>query len=136
MSEPILERLSRFTPDVGRLDRDALLFAAGRDSARPNRGWIALASLLASTQALSLALFWPHANQRSASPVVSIATAPEPSAIVEPGAPEAWANPGFSTARHALREPEIGDRPAADVTLLDSGPPLQAYGPLPQSLLN
>ena len=38
MSEPILERLSRFTPDAGRLDRDALLFAAGRESARPNRG--------------------------------------------------------------------------------------------------
>ena len=40
MSEPILERLSRFTPDAGGLDRDALLFAAGRESARPNRGWM------------------------------------------------------------------------------------------------
>ena len=47
MSEPILERLSRFTPDAGRLDRDALLFAAGRSSARPNRGWKTLATLLA-----------------------------------------------------------------------------------------
>ena len=52
MSEPFLERLSRFTPDAGGLDRDALLFAAGRGSARPNRGWMALATLLASTQAL------------------------------------------------------------------------------------
>ena len=47
MSEPSLERLSRFTPDAGSLDRDALLFAAGRSSARPNRGWMTLASLLA-----------------------------------------------------------------------------------------
>ena len=60
MSEPILERLSRFTPDAGRLDRDALLFAAGRDSARPSRGWMALATLLASTQSLSLLLLWPQ----------------------------------------------------------------------------
>ena len=56
MSEPFLERLSRFTPDAGRLDRDALLFAAGRGSVRPNRGWITLATLLASTQLLSLVL--------------------------------------------------------------------------------
>ena len=32
MSESFLERLSRFTPDAGRLERDALLFAAGRRS--------------------------------------------------------------------------------------------------------
>ena len=60
MSEPSLERLSRFTPDAGGLDRDALLFAAGRSSARPNRGWMALASLLTGTQALSLVLLWPR----------------------------------------------------------------------------
>ena len=54
MSEPSLERLSRFTPDTGGLDRDALLFAAGRSSVRPARGWIALASVLTGTQALSL----------------------------------------------------------------------------------
>ena len=56
MSEPFLERLSRFTPETGGLNRDALLFAAGRRSARPNRGWIALAAALAGTQTLSLAL--------------------------------------------------------------------------------
>ena len=60
MSEAFLERLSRFTPDAGGLDRDALLFAAGRSSARPNRGWMTLASLLAGTQTLSLVLLWPH----------------------------------------------------------------------------
>ena len=62
MSEPFLERLSRFTPDAGRLDRDALLFAAGRNSARPNRGWMTMAGLLAGTQALSLVLLWPPAS--------------------------------------------------------------------------
>ena len=60
MSEPFLERLSRFTPDAGGLNRDELLYAAGRDSARPNRGWKALASALAATQALSLVLLLPQ----------------------------------------------------------------------------
>jgi hypothetical protein len=45
--EPVVERLSRFTPDAGGLDRDSLLFAAGRASARPNRPWVALAAGLA-----------------------------------------------------------------------------------------
>ena len=33
MSESFIERLSRFTPDAGALDRDSLLYAAGRESA-------------------------------------------------------------------------------------------------------
>ena len=41
------------------LDRDALLFAAGHSSVRPNRVWTTLATLLATTQALSLVAFWP-----------------------------------------------------------------------------
>lgn len=39
-------------PDAGRLDRDALLYAAGRASARPNRSWIALTVGLALVQPL------------------------------------------------------------------------------------
>ena len=80
MSEPILERLSRFTPDAGGLDRDALLFAAGRGSARPNRGWMTLASLLAGTQALSLVLLWPH----SSPPAGEIDRAPSPACPLRP----------------------------------------------------
>ena len=67
--------LSRFTPDAGRLDRDALLFAAGHSSACPNRSWIALASLLGGTQALTLVLLWPHPappGTRSTLPVASV----------------------------------------------------------------
>lgn len=60
MSEPIAELLSRFTPDAGGLDRDALLFAAGRASARPSRRWIALAGALAASQLLTLVLLWPQ----------------------------------------------------------------------------
>ena len=80
MSEPFLERLSRFTPDAGGLDRDALLFAAGRGSARPNRGWMTLAALLASTQALSLVLLWPHPTP----PGGGIDRAPSPACPMPP----------------------------------------------------
>ena len=62
MSGSFLERLSRFTPDAGGLNRDELLYAAGRSSARPNRVWMTVASLLAATQALSLVLLLPPAR--------------------------------------------------------------------------
>ena len=50
MSESFTERLSRFTPDGAGLDRDALLFAAGKASARPNRRWRILCSALATSR--------------------------------------------------------------------------------------
>ena len=56
MPGPLEDSLSRFTPSPGGLDRDALLFAAGRASARPGRKWPTVAALLALSQALTLAL--------------------------------------------------------------------------------
>ena len=112
MSEPILERLSRFTPDAGGLDRDALLFAAGRSSARPNRGWMTLASLLAGTQALSLVLLWPHSTPPAGgSTVLRRRACPAPSAALEPPASEASADPGLWSARHGLLESETERSP-------------------------
>jgi hypothetical protein len=58
MPEPLADRLSRLTPDRAGLDRDALLFAAGRASVRPGRRWPAVAALLAASQAATLALLW------------------------------------------------------------------------------
>ena len=135
MSEPILERLSRFTPDAGRLDRDALLFAAGRSSARPNRGWMTLASLLAGTQALSLALLWPHSSPPVERSTVSVVGVPAPSAAPEPPASGASDDPGLWSARCGLLRPEAVDHPAGDVTFIESEPPLRAF-PTPSSLLN
>jgi hypothetical protein len=136
MSEAFLEHLSRFTPDANGLDRDALLFAAGRSSARPNRGWMTVASLLAGTQALSLLLLWPHPAPPAAGFAVPVALVPEPPATPEPRTSRAWANPGLRSARHSLLESETEDHPTSDVTFVDSGPPLRAGGPLPPSLLN
>ena len=94
MSEPFVERLSRFTPHAGGLDRDALLFAAGRGSVRPNRGWIALAALLANTQVLSLVLLWPRPTppDRGLTVAAAVAPVPMPSATAEPRTAEALAN--------------------------------------------
>jgi hypothetical protein len=132
MSEPSFDRLSRFTPDAGRLDRDALLYAAGCASARPNRAWIALAAVLALSQALTLVLLWP----RPTSPVAHV---PPPAA--QPPAPptsDSPESPGLWSVRHGLLETETDYRPASgdSGTFVESGPPLRAYGPPPPSLLN
>jgi hypothetical protein len=137
MSEPYLERLSRFTPDAGRLDRDTLLFAAGRRSARPGRGWKTLASLLASTQALSLALLlWRQPTPPDGGLTVVIANRSTPPAALETPTSQASLNSGVWSAHQHLLEPETEHRPAGDVTLIESGPPLRAFVPPPPSLLN
>jgi hypothetical protein len=129
MSEPFLERLSRFTPDAGRVDRDALLFATGRASARPNRVWIALVGALMASQALSLVLLWPQAAPPSVgSPVQVARTAPaalEPSVVPSPG----------STLAHYRLDLEAEERPETG-TFVETGPPLRAYGSPPASILN
>jgi hypothetical protein len=135
MSEPLLERLSRFTPDAGRLDRDALLFAAGRASARPNRGWMTLASLLAGTQALSLALLWPRPGLPAAGLNGLVAGATAQPATIEPPSSQPSVNSGAWSARHRLLESETEPGPSRDVTFIDSGPPLRAFPPS-RSLLN
>jgi hypothetical protein len=55
--DPLIRQLSRFTPDGSGLDRDALLFAAGRAAARPSRRWQVLAGALAASQLVTLGLF-------------------------------------------------------------------------------
>jgi hypothetical protein len=137
MSEPFLERLSRFTPDRGGLDRDALLVAAGRATARPNRGWIALSTALAVSQVLSLVLLWP----RQTPPVAQLpppAVPQPPPAPVEPPIPESVDSPGLWLARHSFLESEPEDRPAPGETgtFVDSEPPLRAFAAPPASILN
>jgi hypothetical protein len=137
MSEPFLERLIRFTPDAGKVDRDALLFATGRASARPNRGWIVLASMLAGTQALSLLLLWPHATLPVADFPGSFARVSAPATGLEARSSEALANSDLWSVRHDL--PESGspeDRPATGVNFFDSGPPLRAFAFQDSSILN
>jgi hypothetical protein len=60
MSDPLVERLSRFTPNASGLDRDSLLFQAGRASVRPAHTWKAVAAALALCQLLTLAMLGPR----------------------------------------------------------------------------
>jgi hypothetical protein len=127
MSEPFLERLSRFTPDAGRLDRDALLFAAGRSSVHPSRGWMTMAGLLAGTQALWLVLLWPHASPPPAGGLTSaVANVSAPRVARELTATAAWGDHGLWSVRRRLLQETTAAPPADDMNLIDSGPLLRA----------
>jgi len=132
MSESLIERLRRFTPEGTGLNRDGLLFAAGRASARPNRGWMALAGLLVAAQVVTLALLWP----RSAPRVESPSPAPPPPLVIEQ-APSASERPPLLVLRQQVLEAD-GNLPApAPVEPAGpSEPPLRAMGPLPGALLD
>jgi hypothetical protein len=136
MSEPFLERLSRFTPDSRGLDRDALLFAAGRASARPNRGWKSLASALAVTQLFSLVALWPRTGPLAVGRGVPLAAAIQPPEILDDSTSPQPTNSDLWSARHHPPPSENEDRFASDVTFVESGPPLRAFRPLPPSLIN
>jgi hypothetical protein len=136
MSEPFLERLNQFTPDPGRLNRDALLFAAGRSSARPSRPWQALAGLLAGTQALSLLLLLARPVPSTHGLSMPVAAVPAPAAVPQPSVTGPAPDPGIWSARHRLDELEPEDRPADALTLIDNEPPLRVLSPAPTSLAN
>jgi hypothetical protein len=70
MSETFAENLKRFTPDSAGLDRDALLFAAGRASARRHPLWAAAAGLLLASQMTTLVLLWPRPHEALEGPVL------------------------------------------------------------------
>lgn len=57
MSERLSQLLSQFTPS-GKLDRDALIFQAGRASARPNRMWQGMVAALVLSQIITLTYLW------------------------------------------------------------------------------
>lgn len=128
MTEPFLEQLSRFTPDSTGLDRDALLFAAGRASVRPARAWKIVTGLLAASQLLTLVLLWPH---REAAPLKEPAL--PTASLVEP-LPEPSEE---GTLQHLLLAGTQELPPPAGVeALAPPEPPLHAFAAPPSSLLD
>jgi hypothetical protein len=126
----MIERLGRFTPDAGGLDRDALLFAAGQASARPNRGWMALALALVMTQVATLVLMWPRPAPTAPAPLA------QPPALQQPAPPVATDAPGLWSMHRRLLESE-GEEPAAPPSaepLIETSAPLRAFNP-PSSIL-
>lgn len=136
MSDSLPERLSQFTPHAGGLDRDALLFAAGRSSARPNRAWQGLSAVLAATQIFTLACLWPQsADLRTGAPrMVAEQAAPERS-LVGVASPA----PGDSQVWTVAQKPDDipqNDRASESIVFAESEPALRAFGPPPESILN
>jgi len=118
--------LSRFTPDGTGLDRDGLLFAAGRASARPNRRWAALAAGLAACQLLTLTLLWP----RPTASVDGVVKVPATREVAEPTtARPAEASELWVLNRRVLLS-EDGDLPPPTPAgmLVPGKPPLHAFG--------
>jgi hypothetical protein len=133
MSEPLAERLSRFTPDATGLDRDALLFAAGRASVCPGRPWQALAGVLAVSQLLTLVWLWPQMpSQQSPHPLVVESHAPV--LPKEDSVPESLSDGALraGTLSMDFDRPE----PIGDERMVPPAPPLRVYGPPPASILN
>ena len=80
MSEDVIGKLTRFSPTSPGLDRDELLFRAGRASARSSWGWKVLAGVLAVTQ-VGTAVAWllqPHPTPAVIAPPTVAPVAPEP----------------------------------------------------------
>ena len=136
MPEPLAELLSRFAPDGTVLDRDALLVAAGRASARPNRIWAALTGGLAASHLLTLALLWPKPTP----PVGPMATAPPtPQAVEKSALPDVRreATELWSLNRRMLQSESGGLPPSLPVDpMIPDGPPLHALAASPPAWLD
>jgi len=134
MSEPVSERLSRFTPDASGLDRDALLFEAGRASARPGWHWKGLAAALAASQLLTLWLLWPRTpTTGSPSPAPPALTPAAP-----PGSGESAEPSGLWTLNRRLRDGQTDPLPPPQSVekLPPDPPPLHPVVPVTSPLLD
>ena len=89
---------------------------------------------LAGTQALSLALLWPHAGQPSTSVGVPVAT--RSSLLVESNVVEPSADSALWSAARVFQDVETDAHPAETVTFVDSEPPLRAFAAPPASIVN
>jgi hypothetical protein len=142
MSEPIVERLSRFTPATGSLDRDALLFEAGRKSARPSRAWTFSTSLLAFTQLVSLVLLWPGMLPPTDERVVAVNGTPpratDLGVALEQSPSDVNDSHSLWAGRRRFQESELDDQPvsAEEGVFIESEPPLRAFAPPTAALLN
>jgi hypothetical protein len=136
MSDPLAASLSKFHPDASGLDQSALLFAAGRASARPDRRWVALAGALAATQLTTLLfLCFQPPGAATVTPTV-----PNPLVDLKENLPEEQAVAPDGPKQSMLREVALateGNLPSPGVKepLVPSDPPLNAFTGVPSDFL-
>lgn len=120
MSDALTRLLGRFTPDAAGLDRDALMYQAGRSSVPSPARWKALAAMLALGQALTILLFLARPAS-SPEPPVRSRSEPEVAPRSVPPAP-GW------TMRRRLLDGAGDVRPSLhDSNLVPDEPPLRVY---------
>lgn len=98
--DPLAQRLARFTPSTG-MDRDALMFEAGRRSVRGRRAWPVVAALMAIGQAITVVVLWPSPTEGA---LVSAISNEAPSVVLP-----SWTEPspmteGIWSARTSFEE--------------------------------
>ena len=112
------ESLRRFTPNAPGLERDAILYAAGRRSARGSWLWKALAGLFAVTQVITLLALWPRPQ-----PVETFVGPPSTVAPVDPVPTPV--SPPADVWTAGSRSEELPERPAlSTIEFVPSDPPL------------
>lgn len=136
MSERSLESLTRFTPYAGKLDRDELLFEAGRASTRPDRSWKAAASVLAVTQCLSLVLLLPATRPMSPVHTIGHANPPSSPSSIENAPITSSLIDGSWAIRNSPADLETVRQVSDNVRLMESPESLRAFLRPPDSLLN
>jgi hypothetical protein len=137
-NDPFIRQLSQLTPDGTGLDRDALLFAAGKASARPNRRWLAVAAALAATQLVTLGIFLlpTHAPPAPTPRQMSISAPnmkPMPASEPDPLAPNSLSI--WVLSERFLEDAILPPMEPVEPMPPDE-PPLRAFGPLPEYLLH
>ncbi len=136
--DAIIRQLSTFTPDGSGLDRDAILFAAGKASVRPSQRWKALAAVLAASQLASLALLIAMRPEHALLPTDFKQNSP---LVWEKPSPQDSSAKPDSTSYVVLRDRILnadGAFPPVEPvdTALPDEIPLRAFGPLPSDLFN
>jgi hypothetical protein len=119
--DPLTDALVRFTPVPG-FDRDALLFEAGRRSARPSRLLHVGAALLALANVVLLVVAWPRDHEP---PALAPAASPAIEFVIPPASPPAdgWT---VRSSPDVLASPP----PSMDGEFIRVGPPLTARSAL------
>jgi hypothetical protein len=91
--DPLLGKLARFQPSAAGIDRDGMLFAAGRASARARR-WKLLTGLLAVSQAATVCAWFlvPRTAQpaQAVMPTVEFRSPDSEPSSVEPMSPASY----------------------------------------------
>jgi hypothetical protein len=130
--DPFADRLAGLTPAVGRFDRDALLYEAGRAAARPGRFWPAAAAALALLQAVTLAVLLPARTVPAVRERIAVHPAAGPaSSGPPPEEPRPWdgrSGTPYLVLRGRAADGDLPARPADEMRLTPDEPPLTALG--------